>query len=344
PAPGAGLMGAKAPAPPMAPPRPPSGGEEQGMDSDPAKDPNAIVQPLAERLLAEIRRSLEYYTSQEDGVAVSKIYITGGAMRLNGLKEFLSARLNLEVIELDTFGSAKVPESAMSNPAIYQSAFGLALTLLSTENITLNLLPSDLYAQIAMSSRVVWKQYASVLGIILICEVGTFLWFTYNNMKTALAELTAEYEGQVKINGQPLIIDDKPVLNKDVLARMSEMQKRRDQLDERFKAINELEVSKYDWIAIMESVRKAIPENVWITDQTLVWTPAGFTLHLKTNVEENARICYKNIQSSACLTYSGTGINLQRTKEDKVDYWSWDAPITFKFQPLGSADEMESAE
>ncbi len=352
--PGGGLMGAKPPAPPAGPPRPPAGpgmppppptgGQEPGSDAPAAgPDVNTVIQPLAERLLAEVRRSLEYYTSQEDGVPVTKVYITGGAAKLGGLKEFLAARLNLEIIELEALGNAKI-SSPPENPGAYQSCYGVGQTLLSTAPVTLNLLPSDLLQSFAESSRGVYKRYATLLAILLVGEAGAYGWFAYSKRKAQVEELRAKYEGQVIVDGKPLLINEKPVLNKEVLDRIAEIQKRRDQLDERFKAIRELETSKYDWIAMMEAIRRSIPEKAWLTNAGFDFTAAGITLNLRTTVEDNARIFYKNVTTSTHLSYAGTGINLRRERLEGVDYWSWDAPLTYKFQPAGSLDDPTPSE
>jgi Tfp pilus assembly protein PilN len=331
-------MGAKPPMPP-GPPRPPSGGEEIGT-SVASSDPSQIAQPLAERLLAEIRRSLEYYTSQEDGAPVTRIYITGAGCMLGGVKEFLATRLNMEILELDVFGTAKIA-GTVENPHSFQSAYGLALRLLKPADITLNLLPSDLSARLAEGAKAVWNRYAALLGIVLLAEIVGLGWLEYAGRMTKVEALRQQYDGEVRVNDQPVLIDGRPVLNREVLEKMAEIQQRRESLDMRFKAISSLEDGKYDWIAIMDALRRCVPENCWIEASAFSFTPTGITLSLKTTIEDNSRIFYRNVKSSQYLDYSGTGINLTRSKEDGVNVWAWSATLTFKFQKAGSADESE---
>jgi Tfp pilus assembly protein PilN len=298
---------------------------------------------LAERLLAEIRRSLEYYTSQEDGVPVTKMFITGGGARLNGLKEFLAARLNLEVVELEALGNAKTP-TALDDAGVYQAGYGLALRLLNPTQITVNLLPSDLLARLSEGTKAVWTKYAAILAALLLLEGVGWCWLTYSGRKTQFETLTAEFEGEVRLpNGQPILINGRPVLNKEVLEKMAEIQKRRDQLDERFKTIHDLEVTKYDWIAVLEGIRRVVPENAWITDGRFDFNPNGTTLNMKTTVEDNPRVMLKNIQTSEFLEFAGTGINVQKAREGSVDVWIWSVPLKYKFRPIGAADEMTGA-
>lgn len=330
--------GGPPPPPPPPPPRPPSGGQETVAAASDAGDLSGVIQPLAERLLAEIRRSLEYYTSQEEGKPVTKIYITGGAAKMSGLREFLAARLNLEVAEADVFGNAKF-SGAIEDPASYQTAYGIALRLLNPAEATLNLLPSDLLSNIRASEAGVWKKYAAILGVILVGEIGGWLWLKYSARMDLLQKRTQEYDGPVQIGGRPFMIENKPILNKDVLNQAAEVQKKRDALSVRFEAINQLELSRYDWVSIVTAIRQVIPEKTWLTDQGLSLYPEGITLNLKTVNEEDARIFLNNVKASSRLEYAGTGISLTQATENGVSVWTWSAPLKYKWTDEAAADE-----
>lgn len=322
---------------PPPPPKPPSGGQEPGADAS-AEDLGGIVQPLAERMLAEIRRSLEYFSSQEDGVPVTRMYITGSGAKLAGLKEFLGARLNLEIVELDAFGAAKLPAAGVEDPSAYQTVYGLAVRLLSSDDAPLNLLPSDLLASLAEEAKKVWAKYAAVFGVLLLAEGSGWCYLKYAHRKQNVETLRAEYNGPVKMGSTPFLIENKPVLHKDVLERIAEVQKRRDQLDVRFQAIHELELTKYDWIAVLHGIQSVIPENAWIGDAGLSLTPTGLSLNMRTTVEDNPRIMYNNINSSPFVAWGGGGISVTVNEEKGIKIWQWSVPLKFKFHPAGAAD------
>lgn len=325
--------------PPPPPPPPPSGGQEVTEAPVETADLSALVQPLAERLLAEIRRSLEYFSSQEDGVQVTKMVVTGGAAKLSGLKEFLAARLNMEIAEADVFGNAKLP-GPIDDPGAYQTVYGLALRLLSPESATLNLLPSDLMQNLLESSRAVWKKYAAALGIVLLAEAGGWMWMKYSARAALVEKLTAEYEGFVQIGGRPFLIEGKPIANKAVLEQEAQVIKKKEALSVRFEAIRELETSRIDWIPLIDAIRGVIPEKTWITDQSLNLTPEGITLSLKTIEENDAGVFLKNVQASSYLEYSGSGITTTRTEDNGVNVWTWTAPLKFK-SPSADGEKVE---
>ena len=202
---------------------------------------------------------------------MTRIYITGAGCMLGGVKEFLATRLNMEILELDVFGNAKIP-GVVENPHAFQNAYGLALRLLKPAEITLNLLPSDLSARMAEGAKAVWNRYAGLLGIVLVAEICALGWLEYSGRMKKVEALRQQYDGEVRVNNQPVLIDGRPVLNREVLEKMAEIQARRESLDVRFKAISSLEESKYDWIAIMDAIRRCVPEKCWIEATSFSFT------------------------------------------------------------------------
>lgn len=298
-----------------------------------------VIQPLAERLLAEIRRSLEYFTTQEDGVPVTKILITGGGAKIKGIKEFFNDRLKLEILDLEVFGKAKLPSTGVADPSAYQSSYGLALRLLNPTDLSLNLLPSDLLQEIAAARKALWLRYLAILGVILLLEGLVWSGATYYKRKMLIERLTVEYEGEVKVGGKPFLIDKKPVRNPQVIDTLEKIKENRNQLQNRFKTISDLEQNRYDWIAIMAALQEVIPSNTWISGSNLTFSPSsGLTLNLKTFDEKAPRELFQRVKNSKYLSYNTTGINVTRNQENGVNVWSWTVTLGFKFQPLGSAD------
>ncbi len=121
---------------------------------DPDSDPEAAalartVQPAIDELLREVRRSMNYYqsqltdaassnlpagvTSQTGGGTVSKIVITGGSARMQGLQDYMAVRLGVEVEAWNIFDnpaydtSALAPSFVRDNHSLFGISMGLAL-------------------------------------------------------------------------------------------------------------------------------------------------------------------------------------------------------------------------
>jgi type IV pilus assembly protein PilM len=80
--------------------------------------PLRVLQPHADELVREIRRSLNYYQSQQTeaggGNPVSQMLISGGGARMRGLSDYFSHRLGLPVSALGVFDNPRfVPDSVL---------------------------------------------------------------------------------------------------------------------------------------------------------------------------------------------------------------------------------------
>ena len=70
----------------------------------------ASVESLFTNLASEIRTSFDYYESQNIS-SVAKIYLSGGASKMPGLKEMLGACLGLPVETWDPFKQVRIPDT-----------------------------------------------------------------------------------------------------------------------------------------------------------------------------------------------------------------------------------------
>lgn len=62
-------------------------------------------------LVGEINRSLVYYQTREDGSKVDRLFLCGGASRIQGLRETISTSVGIEVDEWDPLDNIRIDES-----------------------------------------------------------------------------------------------------------------------------------------------------------------------------------------------------------------------------------------
>ena len=95
--------------------------------------PLRVVQPLVDELVREIRRSLNYYQSQQTDqgqyAAVSHILMAGGASAMQGLPNYIGNKLNLPATAPNALENPAFSCDAEEpvNPAAIAIALGLAL-------------------------------------------------------------------------------------------------------------------------------------------------------------------------------------------------------------------------
>ena len=112
-----------------------------------------IIRTVLTRVHAEISRSINFYRSQQGGAAPSRIFLTGGSVRLPQLDQFFMETLQVNVEYLNPFTSVRVG-GKVNAAALESDAFTLAesvgLALRQTDVpglIRIDLMPPELVAQ-----------------------------------------------------------------------------------------------------------------------------------------------------------------------------------------------------
>ena len=112
-----------------------------------------IIRTVLTRVHAEISRSINFYRSQQGGAAPSRIFLTGGSVRLPQLDQFFMETLQVNVEYLNPFTSVrvggKVDAAALESDAFtLVESVGLALSQTDVPGlIRINLMPPELVAQ-----------------------------------------------------------------------------------------------------------------------------------------------------------------------------------------------------
>ena len=74
-----------------------------------------LITPLQNRffedLIAEIKKSFDYFRTTNEEGNISKIFLSGGSAKLSGISDFLSEKLELEVEITDSFKRINIDES-----------------------------------------------------------------------------------------------------------------------------------------------------------------------------------------------------------------------------------------
>jgi type IV pilus assembly protein PilM len=186
--------------------------EEEKKSIRQSKDSREIfeaIQPVFAELLAEVQRSMGYFTSLHRDVRVERILGMGSAFRTPGLRRFLAQNLQYRVDELAGFkrladspllATPEAKEHLLALP----TAYGLALQGLEVAPLTVSLLPKEIVRQRIISRK---KPYAAAAVAALALAVGaSFLGAVAERDRAAASDLltqgdqiinqAAAYEGE----------------------------------------------------------------------------------------------------------------------------------------------------
>jgi len=135
------------------------------------------MRPIFADLVAEIQRSIGFFTSSRRGVKLSKILAMGNAFMLPGMVKFIQQNLGMEVSRVTTFNKLSASRATNAPELMKQMhslgvAYGLALQGLELSPITSSLLPPEIAKQIVWRKKAPWFYGAAaclVLSAVTVC-------------------------------------------------------------------------------------------------------------------------------------------------------------------------------
>jgi len=157
-----------------------------------------VATNILDRIIAEIRRSLDFYISQPDGMAVDEIVLTGGHSLLPNTAAYLEEKIGIPVHSYiqphsDNFKGLK---DKAHNLSLYPIPLGLCLMGLGLSVLSIDFLPAEKKTAIRFKRKqgFVLILTAMVSGTILLGAVCG------NNYITVYRDLTARYQDEYTRN------------------------------------------------------------------------------------------------------------------------------------------------
>jgi len=119
------------------------------------------MRPVFADLVAEIQRSIGFYSSVHRESRIKKILALGGTFRLAGLQKYLQQNLQLEVEKLDNLAAgapadAKLAATFNQNLLSLVSAYGLAIQAMGDGKISSSLLPMHIRREKMWRDKTKW--------------------------------------------------------------------------------------------------------------------------------------------------------------------------------------------
>ncbi len=211
-----------------------------------------VCRAVLTRLHAEISRSINFYRSQQNGSAPTRLYLTGGTSLLPQLAEFFQDSLGIEVDYLNPFaaiavGSGIDAEALEADGAVLSATAGLALQAGGKAALNLNLMPPSILEAKAEVARI---PFVAIGAAAIVAAFA--LWFVAESGKTS------DLEDQVpkitqKANRAVALKNAVTAAQQSEQAAKAEADKLAALLTRRGRALGHLNL-----------VRQAIGENLWI--------------------------------------------------------------------------------
>jgi len=166
------------------------------QDENTNREASEVATGVLDRIIAEIRRSLDFYISQPDGMAVDEIILTGGQTLLPYTADYLAEKIGISVLTYtQTPGdNYKGLKEKGQNLTLYPIPLGLGLMGLGQAALNIDFLPAEKKVAIKFKRKQGFVLILSsmVTGIILLGAMCG------NNYINVYRDLTGKYQDEYK--------------------------------------------------------------------------------------------------------------------------------------------------
>lgn len=151
---------------------------------------------IIDRLIADLRRSLDFYISQPDGMAVDSIVLSGGQSVLPGFPEYIEEKLGLSVSRIDSPAAEWLKLSSTSSStgeapdlSQYAVAIGLGFQGLGIGRVSVDFLPHERKLLRDFPYKVAAVMVAILAGIIVVSsQAGSKYAEIYREQRSLIQE------------------------------------------------------------------------------------------------------------------------------------------------------------
>jgi len=129
------------------------------------------MRPVFADLVAEIQRSVGFYSSVHRDSRIKKCLAIGGTFKLPGLQKYLQQNLQLDIERLDTVGAAPAQDSKIApnfsdNILSLVTSYGLAIQAMGDAKVDSSLLPQAIRREKMWKEKTKWFAAAAALFVV----------------------------------------------------------------------------------------------------------------------------------------------------------------------------------
>ena len=144
------------------------------------------MRPVFADLVAEIQRSIGFYSSVHREAKIGKIYALGGTFKLPGLQKYLQQNLQMPVERIDSVAAGAPPDPKLAaqfgdNLLTVIGAYGLAIQAMGGGQVNSSLLPRAIQRERMWQEKTKWFGAAAALFVAGATLVGAR--YFYENLQ-----------------------------------------------------------------------------------------------------------------------------------------------------------------
>lgn len=232
----------------------------------------ALLRPIIDRLVSEIKRSFAYHREESRGQRVEHVILVGGCSKLKGFAELFSKGLGMDVDVGDPLVSVDVQ---MDKERVSDVASRLAVVMGTALGGTkgINLIPQEIRTQ---AQRFLRRLSLEVVGTI----AAFFMLFNYLFMYSQVSNYKRRIQSSnIELN----------TLRAEV-ERAADIETMRKNIAIRNGLVKELSDKGFDWVNILKEMSNIIPPDIILTSISLQEDETQFADEVYYDETEKAEI------------------------------------------------------
>lgn len=212
---------------------------------------SAVLEKGFEQIVTEIRRSFDFYVSQPDALPVTRVFLCGGTVHMEGVSEFLEDRLGVPVKFLDgtEVEGLEFSEDVREMLKFEAGLAGMAYRVGGKASCALSFSPQPIKDRLELERRM---PMFSLMGVLIAAMIGGSIYFLDKMLATTANAVERVNE----------IVEPSAKFNKELGTVRDEQNK----FNERYSRIDQVAVKRGTLTRIYLEVQNLVPQDVWLED------------------------------------------------------------------------------
>ena len=221
-------------------------------------DPKAVFQalrPVFNDYVAEIQRSIGFFSSVNRDAKIARIVGVGNGFKLAGLQKFLQQNLQMDVERVDTFQSL-TGDTVLNAPLFQENllsfavAYGLALQALKITRVYTSLLPPEIKTARLIRKKKPWAVATAAL-LLLALTMSTM---GYAHVWSAVS---ADRFGKAEERAKGIVKNKTDMSSAYGTAKTKNAQYRKELLD-----LMVAGSQRTPWLAVLKAINECLPRDI----------------------------------------------------------------------------------
>jgi len=213
------------------------------------EDASAAATEVADRIVTEIRRSLDFYITQPDGMAIDSVILGGGLAQMKGIDTYLEEKLTMNVSianQLPADSPLRWPDT-LGAITTFLPAIGLALQGMGIGSCRVDFLPEE---------RKITRDFPYRVAAVMAAVVGGTVFFASQ----------AGNDYSVKYGAAASSLEGEYLKNFAQSKRFTDAQAEQQDIADKFLGLNKAVGQRDYWIDVLTLLAEARPPGITIVD------------------------------------------------------------------------------